>query len=190
MNDLRRKVNWLRDRYRHVQQRLEEERSELVKTEQQVKDALAAQELLQSIAAEVQASAHQQIASVVTRCLRAVFGDNAYEFKIDFEKKRGRTEARLLLVRDGLEIDALDAAGGGIVDVTSFALRLVVLILLRPAPRRLLVLDEPLKHLSREYIPRARELIESLTEELDFQVILVTHNPRLACGKVIQIGEI
>ena len=187
-NDLRRCLTPLLADYTHALRTKQDEQQILQQALEHEAAAKRAQELLQSVAEQVQQHAHQQLAGVVTRCLKAVFGeDEAYEFKINFAKKRGRTEAELLFVREGKEIDPLSASGGGAVDVASFALRLACLMLLRPPVRRLLVLDEPYKFLSKEYRPRVRALLEELAKELDLQVIQVTHAPDLVCGKVIEV---
>jgi hypothetical protein len=163
------------------------EEQALDKAKQQEKYTLEAQGILQAIAEGVQQKAHEQIASVVTRCLEAVFQEDAYEFRIEFRQSRGKTEAKLLFVRDGNEIDPIDASGGGVVDVASFALRLSCLILSRPACRRLLVLDEPMKMLSRNYQPCIREMLEVLSKEFSTQIVLVTHSDILKCGKIITL---
>lgn len=154
--------------------------------EQRVADTRAALELTQGVAAAVQAAAHKRIAEVVTRSLAAVFPE-PYGFRITFETKRGKTEAKLEFVRDGMAVAPMDAAGGGVVDVAAFALRLSAVLWSRPPKRRLLVLDEPLKHLSRDYTDRARVLLETLAAELGVQIVLVTHNDGLATGEVIRL---
>lgn len=171
----------------HAKRKVVEERAALKSAKQSAEDLASAQAIVQEVAETVQSHAHRRIASVVTRCLETVFGEDAYEFRIDFEKKRGKTEARLLFCRDGLEIDPLTAAGGGVVDVAAFALRLVCLVLSKPPKRRLLVLDEPFRFLSRDHTPAVRQLLLSLAEEMKVQIILVTHNAALRAGKVVEI---
>jgi DNA repair exonuclease SbcCD ATPase subunit len=148
-----------------------------------LREALA---IAQSVAQKIQETAHAKIATIVTRSLQAVFSD-PYEFKINFEQKRGRTEASLVFVRDGKEFDPLDSTGGGPVDVASFALRISALLLSQPPVRRLFVMDEPLKFLSSEYRPRMAELILALAKELDLQFLITTHSPEFAVGKVISL---
>lgn len=149
-------------------------------------DLVAAQAIAQTAAAAVQRQAHDQIARVVSRCLAAVF-DDPYTFTITFERKRGRTEARLGLRRGDLETDPRDGVGGGVVDVAAFALRVAALVLSRPARRRLIVLDEPFKWVSAEYRPRLRLMLETLADELAVQFVIVTHFADLQIGKVIEI---
>lgn len=163
------------------------EKGELKRISKHLSNLLEAQKIAQEVAETIQQSAHQQIASVVSRCLSAVFGDDAYQFEIKFEQKRGKTEARLLFSRDGKEIDPRTSAGGGAVDVASFALRLVCLVLSRPKKRKLLVLDEPWKFLSAEYRPAMRDLVLSLSEEMDVQILMVTHCKDFMVGNVIEV---
>lgn len=157
--------------------------------EQDAYDYIQAQEIIQSIAQEIQQQAHDQIASVVSECLSYVF-DEPYTFKIYFEKKRGRTEAQLVLLRDGVELrDPMDSTGGGVIDVAAFALRLSCLLLTKPHRRRLLVLDEPFRFLSVEYRGKVKGLLETLSKTHDVQIIMVTHSAELVVGDVIRVDE-
>lgn len=173
---------------RQAKQSVATEKKALAEAKAHAQATSEAQSYVQGAAEAVQNVAHQKIASVVSRCLQGVFGDD-YEFKITFVKKRGRTEAELSFVKGGHEIDPLLASGGGVVDVASFALRLACLLLIQPAKRRLLVLDESFKWVSADYIPIVRELLLSLSQELRIQFVLVTHIRKLVCGKVITIED-
>lgn len=184
--DLRKKTDRLLVEYRHARQCVREEKEHLAATEKAVADTLEAQQVLQGVAETIQNQVHQRIASVVSRCLEAVFPD-AYEFRITFRQLRGKTEATLYFVRDGQEIDPVEASGGGVVDLASFSLRLACLTLSLPRKRRLLVLDEPLKHLSKDYRPAVRTILMTLAKELQVQFVIVSHMPELAMGKVIEI---
>lgn len=149
--------------------------------------AIRSQKLVQQVAQSVQEEAHKQIATVVSRCLESVF-DEPYTFKIEFERKRGRTEARLVLERDGKTYtDPLNETGGGVADVAAFAARLAALMLTKPRLRRLLVLDEPFRYVSADYRDRVRALLETLTEEMGVQIVMVTHSEQLMAGKVIEL---
>lgn len=174
---------------RSAEDRLAEEREASARAREAEGAAEQAREAAQAIAEEVQRKAHARISRAATACLEAVFGEDSYELRIEFERKRGRTEARAVLVdSEGHELSPMGAVGGGVVDVVSLALRLTALRLARPARRQLLVLDEPLKHLSRDRRPAARELIRQIAEEDGVQVILVTHQPELELGQVVRLG--
>lgn len=166
---------------------VKEERKALREVRERLEDIQAAQKLVQEVAQSVQEQAHRQIGDIVTRCLSAVYEERAPEFRITFEQKRGKTEARLLFVQDGQEMDPLKEGAGGMVDVAAFALRLACLILARPRKRRLLVLDEPFRFVDVGVRPRLRDLLLALAEELGVQIVMVTHSPELVVGKVIHL---
>lgn len=149
-----------------------------------------AHQTVQTIAEEVQQTAHDNLAHVVTQCLNAVWGD-VYKFKIQFEQKRGSTEARLIFERkDGLELNPMKESSGGVIDVAALALRLSCIALMRPRRRRLVVLDEPFKNVRGEhYQERVRQMLEHVCEELDFQIIINTDMPVMRTGKVIEMSK-
>lgn len=185
-SNLREQLNAKLADYRAACQTLRTEQQALAEAEDTATDAEEAQKILQLVAQTVQQQAHDRIAGVVTRCLAAVF-DDPYEFKVVFEQKRGRTEARLIFMSEGKEIDPMSAAGGGVVDIAAFALRLSCLMLSRPPVRKLLVMDEPMKFVSERYRDRVRLLLEGLSEELGVQMIFVTHMSALRTGTVIEL---
>jgi len=164
-------------------------KTECLQADENYENAAESQRILQHVAQAVQQHAHSRIASVVSRCLESIFEENAYKFKIEFERKRGRTEARLVFVRDGSEIDPMEASGGGAVDVAAFALRIACLMLSRPQLRRLVVCDEPFRFVSVNYRQRIRALLENLSKEMGIQFVVVTHMEDLRMGTVIDLGK-
>ena len=118
--------------------------------------------------------------------------DDPYEFKIQFERKRGRTEAILTLVRGDLVLtDPINEAGGGAVEVAAFALRLACLVLEKPVRRRILVLDEPFSRIrGEENRQRMRGLVESLAADFGLQLIICIDEsayPDMVLGNVIEV---
>lgn len=152
------------------------------------RDARAALAVVQAVGQHTQELVHRQIARVVTRCLKAVYGKDAYEFRIRFERKRGKTDAVLEFVEDGKVMDPLGESAGGQVDVAAFALRLACLLLVRPRLRKLLVLDEPFKHVNgEEYQGRVGGMLLDLAKEMKVQFVIVTDDDWLRIGKVVQL---
>lgn len=167
---------------------LMDEKKKYKKYKRLLANTLQAQSMLQGIARNMQERAHKQISKVVTKCLQSSFGD-AYEFKILFEEKRGKTDARPVFIKDGNETDPMDGSGGGVVDLAAFALRVSSLVLCRPQRRKLLLLDEPFRFVSREYRPAASKILKTISKDLGVQILLVTHSRKLLrIGKVIKIG--
>lgn len=186
---LQEEVQELHSKYLYCKERVKEEKAALAQATQELDNAEKALSIVQLVAQQVQESAHQQISSVVSRCIQAVFPDRGYEFKIKFERKRGKTEARLMFVREGLELEnPLGEAGGGVVEVTALALRLACLVLSRPKKQMLLVLDEPFKNVNgEEYQERVGELLLTLSKEFGVQMLIVSDDDWLKIGKVIEL---
>ena len=182
----RKAVDDLLSTCRHARQRLRAEKKALYSTRQLIGNLEQAQVYTQQVALQVQTQAHDRIAGVVSRCLEAVF-DEPYTFKLIFETKRGKTEARLIFERDGLEVDPMTAAGGGVVDVAAFALRLSCLMLSRPPLRRLIALDEPFRFVHEAYRDRMSSLLQTLSKEMDVQILMVTHIREMVSGEVLQV---
>lgn len=188
LTDIRRRLDVLLFERNAMELRVKEEETALAKAAKTVENALEAQQLVQQIAEETQASAHKQISSVVTKCLETVFGSEAYEFAIKFVQKRGKTEAIPTFIRDGLVIeDPKNELGGGIIDVAAFALRLAELVLTQPKRRRFIAADEIFRFVSREYRPAVKELLLMLCQEMELQILLVTHSPELVVGKIVEL---
>ena len=145
--------------------------------------------IAQTVAQTVQQQAHNKISNVVTKCLQTVFnGKDRYSFKINFERKRGRTEADLILIKNGHEIsDPLTGDSGGVVDIAAFALRISCLILSKPTLRRVVLLDEPFKYIDIDNRENAKILLETLSKDLGIQFIMVTHDDEFKIGKVIKL---
>ncbi len=188
--DLRKKVNNLLGDLNAVKKQCKEEQKSLRETEDHLTYIEEAQEITQQVAQTIQQKAHTRIAGVVSRCLETVFDgeEDNYGFKILFERKRGKTEARLILTKDDHEIEnVLNSDSGGVVDVAAFALRLSCLILSKPTLRRILILDEPFKFVSEEYRENVRLLLDGLSRDFKVQFIMVTHITELQTGKVVRL---
>ena len=164
------------------------EKDNLVKEQDNHKAVLEAQNIAQNVAQAIQQKAHNQIAGVVTECLKSVFG-KGYAFKIKFERKRNRTEAVLTIIKDGNEeIDPLNQDSGGVAEVAAFALRLCCICLSKPKVRKLMVMDEPFKSVhSKRYRNNVRMMIEKLSKDFGMQIILVTGVSRYRTGKIIKL---
>jgi DNA repair exonuclease SbcCD ATPase subunit len=134
-----------------------------------------AQAIIQKVAQETQEELEFHISDIVSMALSTVF-DTPYKFRVEFVIKRNKTECDLVFEDDkGEKIDPMTASGGGVVDVVTLALRLALWTLQVPRSRNVIILDEPLKFLSKNLLPRAGELLQELSKRLNLQFIIVTH---------------
>lgn len=145
------------------------------------------QEACQIVAGCVQKTVHEKITRVVNKCLSTVF-DEPYEVEIVFERKRNKTEAQIIFKRDGHILDnPMEESGGGTIDVAAFAFRLACIMLSQPQKKKLLILDEPFKFVSKRYRPRIRQLLNELCEGYGLQIIMITHIQKLKTGTIYEL---
>lgn len=143
-----------------------------------------AQVFLQKIAQETQEHLRFQIEDIVNLALETCF-PGEYIFQIKFEISRGKTEAELVFLdqKTKRQIDPMNASGGGVVDLTTFALRIACYALERGTDN-VIVLDEPFRFLSRDLQQRAGEILKTLSERMNLQIIMVSH-----IGEIIDVAD-
>lgn len=114
--------------------------------------------------------------------IRRVDGDKQ-RFQADV-RKRPEAEIYIVSVENGMEVRnrPQDSRGGGIVDIVSMAMRIGMLEAVDPPIDGPLILDEPGKHVSEEYIVAFAEFINTISRQLDRQIIMVTHSPYMAAS--------
>lgn len=146
-----------------------------------------AQAIINTTAKETQEQLKFHLEDLVQTAIDAVF-PNVYTFHIAFELKRGQTEGRIYLDKDGEELDPLVSCGGGVTDVVAFALRVACLVL--STNDRVLLMDEGFKWLSVGLRPLAGQMLKGLSEKLNLQVIMVTHDEEMieVADKVFKVG--
>jgi DNA repair exonuclease SbcCD ATPase subunit len=143
-----------------------------------------AQVFLQKIAQETQEHLRFQIEDIVNLALETCF-PGEYIFQIKFEISRGKTEAELVFLdqKTKRQIDPMNASGGGVVDLTTFALRIACYALERGTDN-VIILDEPFRFLSRDLQQRAGEILKTLSERMNLQIIMVSH-----IGEIIDVAD-
>lgn len=114
--------------------------------------------------------------SIVTYALRYIFNQD-YKFELSFNRRGNLQEADFNIIPPDREesSDPLDSSGGGVLDVVSLALRIVLLELSKPKIPGFIALDESTKHISKEFIPNVYKWIKIMSNKLNRQFIFVTH---------------
>lgn len=139
--------------------------------------------LFQKTSEYARQQAKRQIETLVTKCLQYVFESNI-ELLIELDELRNKANAEFYVVTesDGMIIKTKPelSRGGGVVDVVSLALRIAFLQIHKPQIDGPLILDEPAKHVSEEYIFNVGEFLKQTSEMFGRQIIMVTHNNYLA----------
>lgn len=126
----------------------------------------------------------RQIEDTVTKCLQFIF-ETDIEFLIELSESRSVPIAEFFVqsnYSEGYSIKTKPeiARGGGVVDIISLALRIAFLQQNQPSLSGPLILDEPGKHVSNDYIFNLGEFLKQSSNVFNRQIIMVTHNPHLS----------
>ena len=158
-----------------IQKQLQETKELRKHSENKLKLIEEAQVFLQKVAQSTQEKLKFQIEDIVNLALESVFPDE-YLFQMNFNVSRGKTEAELVFQdkRTGQTIDPMEASGGGVVDLTCFALRISAFAL-ENGTDNLIIMDEPFKFVSKDLVLRAGEILKTLSQKMNLQIIMVTH---------------
>lgn len=174
-----------------IQKQLQEAAELKRYSEKKLKLIEEAQAFLQKVAQSTQENLKFKIEDIVNLALESVF-PNEYLFQMNFNVSRGKTEAELIFQdkRTGQTIDPMEASGGGVVDLTCFALRISAFAL-ESGTDNLIILDEPFKFISRDLQERAGEILKKLSQKMKLQIILVTHIPEFIdiADKVFEVKK-
>ena len=142
-----------------------------------VENYTAARFVLAEVSRQTQEHLKERIEKLVTLCLQSVF-DRNFEFKLNFQIKRNKMECEPIVLENGHEFSPKDDMGGGILDIISFALRIVLCGLETPRSRNLIILDEPFKQCGK-LITKACQMVKEISKMLGVQIIMVTHSDEL-----------
>ena len=175
LRDIRYKVEQYKGRRAQVLHDLEDAQEKVKQYKRVIRQHEQAKTILREVGLKTQQQLQYHISGIVSLALDAVLQDDPYEFKVEFVQRRNKTECDLYFERDGNRVDPLMAAGGGAVDVASFALRIASWSMQRPRTRAVIVMDEPFRFLSNNYQEKASAMLKDLSEKLGIQFIIVTH---------------
>jgi energy-coupling factor transporter ATP-binding protein EcfA2 len=170
----------------YIDELLGKEKAKLKSLLRSERDHESALLISQKVAQQTQEELEFQVSALVTNALESIFPD-PYEFRVEFEIKRGKTEARMFFLRDNKEIDPITASGGGVVEVAAFALRLSAYLISADRPPAVMIMDEPFRFVSASYQQGVVDLLEEMSDKLGIQLILITHVSELVVGNVIQM---
>lgn len=163
-------------RYEDLEKRLSD-----IKKETEILEKVSL--LFQMTAEYARNQAKAQIEDLVTRCLQYIF-ENDMEFVIEFDTNGSIPVGEFYIVSnyDGYTVknSPENSRGGGITDLISIALRISFLEIYKPYIYGPLILDEPGKHLSEDYIFNLGDFLKQTTRMFNRQIIMVTHNSSLS----------
>ncbi|KGA98525.1 ATPase [Alkalihalobacillus alcalophilus ATCC 27647 = CGMCC 1.3604] len=179
------KNEWIRLDAKRVllEEQLAKKQNELNEYQETIDVYEKARVLLQQSAEYAREQAKQQMETLVTNALQYVFGP-LFSFVIEIEEHGNKAVAEFYVVTEyeGVQIKTKpqDSRGGGVVDIVTLALRVALIETIQPKMNGPLLLDEPGKHVSGDYVHYLYDFLKSLSMMFERQVIMITHNQHLA----------
>lgn len=146
LQELKDNLQKLKGKREKVTEELEQAKKNSRIYRRELRTAEKAQLLVQLVAQQTQDQLRYQLTELPRLALQSVF-DDAYDFDVTFEIKRGKVEVEFWFVRDGVRINPKKNSGQGAVDIAGMALRPALWSLRVPRNRPTIWLDEPFKHL-------------------------------------------
>ncbi len=150
----------------------------IARTEDDNEVTVKARLLLESYSELEQRVLRDKVEGLVTAGLQTIFG-SGYFFAVEVKTLRGQAAMEFTVRKDGVISDPMDSHGGGLVNIVSMVLRLVI-VALTPGLGRTVVLDEPFAHLSQGYIEGVSKFIRGIVDSTGIQLIIVSHEAEIA----------
>jgi DNA repair exonuclease SbcCD ATPase subunit len=182
INQILSRYNELSGRIKFLQKDLDNKKSQFDSKLDLIDNLNKAQWTITEVQKITQEKFKNKIDSLVTMAIKSVY-NRPFGFELIFERKRDKMECRPIIyeivnrVKEYYD-DAEDELGGGIVDICSFALRVVLWTMEKPRSRNIFILDEPGKNLG-QLIPLFGQMLREVSHSLNFQLLIITHDDAL-----------
>jgi len=189
MRDIERRYNVLVSKRIEKTAKYEDQKKTLYKLKRNLSSCIEAHAFLAEVQKSLEITIKDYIELLMTLALQSVFGPQ-YNFFLEFKSSKMGTVCVPIIEEYGEPLNAEDDMGGTIIDIISFVFRPVLWALRMPKSRNLFILDEPFRFCG-EMSKEAGKILKELSHELNFQVIMVTHNKNLmeSCDRVWEIKK-
>jgi DNA repair exonuclease SbcCD ATPase subunit len=175
-SDLTQRLGSVQGEYNYLNEEKNTLELNLISYEHDKETHIKAVELLTAVQKVSQEKIREGFETLITQGLQYVF-ENKCTFELNFGRRGNLQELDFNLKQPGFEeaYDILDTDSGGIINVVSITLRLVLMEINTPKITGFVLLDEPFTGVSDCYIERARDFIQQIHEKLKRQIIIISH---------------
>ena len=170
---MRQRINEALTNRRQLVSDLSDSVESLGQTEVLIQENLEQRDIARKAAGLVQDNLAAKLSGIVTKAISTVF-EEPIEFVVQFVERRGVSECDLSLKIGEDYYDILNEQGGGVADVCSMCLQMAFIMMSQV--NRVLVIDEPARHMDVVAQERFIAVLKQLCQELKFTIIMVTHS--------------
>jgi hypothetical protein len=180
------KLNSLKDtsykNYKNTEIKYVETAEKLLKVKEQLLVQEASIKVLREIIDIMSKEFIDSIVDLLTFALQTIIYDKDYSVKILLKESRNSKQAEIILVskqEDGsiIESPIPDNCGGGISAIVGLVLQIFFIQYFKL--NKILIMDEALSQISKEYIPNTMTFLKTLSKERGFKFLLVCHDNRI-----------
>lgn len=175
IRNLERDIIILKNDNKNYQQEIDELTSDNERRSEDLKYAIEAIDFIEKAANHERNLVKDKVEGVISDALKEIYGDE-YSIKFDYTMKRNKTSVDIYLVKHtkiGDIIRKQDGFGGGVSDIISLPLKLLVLMALQKNDK-ILIADEPGKHMD-DRVDKFGFFLKNVSEKLGIQIIILTH---------------
>jgi len=177
-SELTRKLGEVQGEYKHIKQEKNKLEMNLCKLDVDKEIHTKAVELLSVVQKVSQEKIKDGFETLITQALHYVF-ENDTTFELTFGRRGNLQELDFNIKKPGFEeaYDIIDTDSGGVIDIVSTALRLVLMEISTPKIEGFIILDEPFTGVSKDedYLMRAKDFIQEIHQKLKRQMIIISH---------------
>lgn len=133
-------------------------------------------ELLQFVEKATRQKTKENFEVIVTNALKYVFNKD-YKLELEFDKRGNLPTLKFNIKSPGKTkyLPLEESESGGVKDIASLALRLVLIEIVNPKIEGFLLFDEKFLGVSTEYLENVVSFLKEINKKLNRQIIMVTH---------------
>lgn len=175
--NIRQRFNTANGRRKQLEQTFDAKDERLQELKRKRDIYIKARWVLSEVAKITQESFKERVENLVTMAIRSVFNRD-FTFELIFERKRNKLECQPIVLEGGNELIPKDDMGGSVLDIISFAFRVVLWSIEKPRSRNVLLTDEPGRWTGK-LITLFGKMISEVSHRLGLQIIMPTHEEEL-----------
>lgn len=118
---------------------------------------------------------------IVSHALNYVFESDKYSFHLVFGRRGNLQELDFAVQTPEKDepLNPLDTDAGGILNIISFALRIVLMEVASPKIQGFILSDESFANLSEDRVERASQFLKEINQKMHRQVIAISHQSKM-----------
>ena len=180
LNSLNSSLNSLKGQCSLLSEQIEQSEQKIIGFDKKRELYTKSVELLNLVSEATKVKTKLGFEKIVTYALRYIYNSD-YSFNLEFGRRGNLSELNFNVKTPDCKepLDLLDSQAGGVLDIISVALRIALLELIKPRIEGFIMLDEPFRHLSVEYLSKAESLIQEINKKFNRQIIIITHKTEL-----------